>query len=108
MVEVNDFLEVTAGSLVMYAGESNSVPIDLFSSAELLDVQCASLPGEHIGNVVVQELAPQLATVSLQMSDSNTALSPSLPPRARRCKEHRTSRACNSRPCRISLLHLSR
>jgi hypothetical protein len=73
-VQVNDYLEVTVGSLILYAGESNSIPIDVFSSAALLDLQgTLNFPSQDLGNVRIEELAPQLATVSLQMSDSNTA-----------------------------------
>jgi hypothetical protein len=73
-VHVNDYLEATAGSLVMYAGESNSVPIDFFSSADLLELQCVlQFPAQHLGNLALEQLAPEVATVSLLMSDSNTA-----------------------------------
>ena len=73
-VYVNDYIELTTGSLVTSAGESNSVPIDVFSSAELAGLQCAiHLAGNRLTNIAVESLSPQLATVSLQIIDANTA-----------------------------------
>jgi hypothetical protein len=73
-VYVNDYLEMTAGSTVLNAGDNGSVPIDIFSSAELLDVQCQlHLAGERLTNLQIDPLAPEIATLSLQMTDPNTA-----------------------------------
>src|SRR5262249_37105312 len=74
MVYVNDYLELNMGSMVVNAGETNSVPIDLFSTAELLDWQCVvQFVGERLTDVALEELTPDLASMSLQMSGANTA-----------------------------------
>ncbi|HEY2953441.1 MAG TPA: Ig-like domain-containing protein [Verrucomicrobiae bacterium] len=74
-VFVNDYIEATAGSTVMNAGETNSVPIDIFSSAGLLSLECAvQFAAGRLTNVTVEEQAPQLATLALQMSAANTAV----------------------------------
>ena len=73
-VTVNDYLEVSAGTAMLNAGESNSVPLDIFSSSPVVDLQyLLRFPAERLFDLVVEQLVPQWATVSLQMSGSNTA-----------------------------------
>jgi hypothetical protein len=74
IVMVNDYLELTAGSMVLNAGENNSVPIDVFSSASLLSLQFdLHFPADRLTNVTFEALAPELANLSVQIVDSNTA-----------------------------------
>src|SRR5262249_49506197 len=73
-VMVNDYVEITAGSTVLNAGESNSVPIDLFSSTELLNLQCVlHFAGERLTNLAIEELTPEVAGISLQPADASSA-----------------------------------
>ena len=73
-VIVNDFVELTAGSPVLLAGTNGFAALDCFSSTPLLDLQTVlQVPGARLTNLTLEALAPQLATVSLLMPDSNTA-----------------------------------
>jgi hypothetical protein len=73
LIYVNDYIEMTLGSLAMNAGETNAIPIDVFSSADLLDLQCVLyFPGERLVDVTLEELMPERATLSLQRPDANT------------------------------------
>lgn len=72
---VNDFLEVSAGSVTMSPGATSSVPIDVFSSAGLLDLQVVlELPSDRLSDFVLEGLAPERVVPSLVMSNANTAL----------------------------------
>jgi hypothetical protein len=72
-VYVNDYIEATVGSVVMQAGETNTVPVDLFASAAFASARCAiQFDSQRVANVGLDVLAPQLASVAMEMADSNT------------------------------------
>ncbi|MEY2407909.1 MAG: acid phosphatase type 7 [Verrucomicrobiota bacterium] len=74
-VFVNDYIEASIGSTVLLAGTTSSVPMETFSSADLLGLQCVlQFSGDRLTNVAVEMLAPASATVALQLQDVNTAV----------------------------------
>jgi hypothetical protein len=80
LVAVNDCIELTVGTTAVPIGEAGFVPIDLFTSAQLLALQCElQLPESRLSNVVVEQVAPQLASVAMQMLGSNSAALTFLP-----------------------------
>jgi hypothetical protein len=73
-VYVNDYVELTAGMVATLTGETNSVPLDLFSSAELIDLQCVlQFPPERLGNLWLEPLLPGIASATLEAASANTA-----------------------------------
>jgi hypothetical protein len=73
-VIVKDYIEITVGSATVYAGESNSVPVEFFTSARLTNMQCEiRFDGARLSDLGVQALAPLVATPSLTMLDANSA-----------------------------------
>ena len=75
VVTVNDYLQVTAGSTVLFAGTNGSVPIDIYSTAEMLGLDCVlHFAGDRLSNLSVEALDPATAAVSLAMPDLNTAV----------------------------------
>jgi hypothetical protein len=80
LIAVNDCIEVTAGTTTVPVGEAGFVTIELFTSAQLSALQCMlHFPENRLSNVVVEQVAPQLATVAMQMSGSNSAALSFLP-----------------------------
>jgi hypothetical protein len=72
-VFVKDYVEVTAGSTITLVGETNSVPLDVFSSAELLDLRYAlHFPPDQLGNLWLEPLMPGRATASMQAAGADT------------------------------------
>jgi hypothetical protein len=73
-VIVRDYVEATAGSLVMLANTNGAVPLDFYSSAELESLECVlQLPAERFSNLSIEELAPALAGTTLVMTGPGTA-----------------------------------
>jgi hypothetical protein len=73
-IYVNDYLELTAGAVILQAGETNSVPLDIFSSAALLDLQCVlKFPQDRLADVWLEALQPEIASASMQAAGANTA-----------------------------------
>jgi hypothetical protein len=70
VIYVNDYIETTLGFAAMAGGESTNVPIDIFSSAIVSDLQCSlQFPPERITNVTVTALLPGTASVTLQQQN---------------------------------------
>ena len=73
-VSVNDYLELTAGSVNLQTGETNSVPLDLFSSAALLDLQCVlRFPQDRLADAWLEPLLPDILSANMQAAGANTA-----------------------------------
>jgi len=72
-VQVNDYIELSAGSIPVLAGETNHVALDVFSSLELLDLQCTlRYPSERLTDLWLEPMIPQAATATAQAIDPNT------------------------------------
>jgi hypothetical protein len=72
-VYVNDYIELTAGSIPLMAGETNHIALDVFSSLELLDLQCTlHYPSERLTDLWLEPMIPEAASASAQPSDANT------------------------------------
>ena len=73
-VQVNDYLELTAGSVILQAGETNSVPLDLFTSAAMIDLQCVlRFPQDRLADAWLEPLQPEVASASMHAAGANTA-----------------------------------
>jgi hypothetical protein len=73
-VYVNDYLEVTAGSVILQTGETNSVPLDIFSSAPLQGLQCVlRYPQDRLANLWLEPLVPDITTATFQAAGADTA-----------------------------------
>ena len=73
-VSVNDYLELTAGAVILQTGETNSVPIDVFSSAALLDLQCVlRFPQDRLAGAWLEPLLPEIASATMQAAGANAA-----------------------------------
>ena len=73
-VSVNDYLELTAGSVNLQTGETNSVPIDIFSSAALLNLQCVlRFPQDRLADAWLEPLQPEIASATMQAAGANAA-----------------------------------
>jgi len=73
-VIVKDFVELIAGSAVMRAGTSNSVSLEMISSASLTEFHCVlSYPDARLTNLTFESLAPGTALVALSSFEPNAA-----------------------------------
>lgn len=73
-VVVKDYVELTIGQGILQTGETNSAPIELFSTTPVVDAQFqVSFDATRLTNLSVIELAPETAKVSLQMTSTDTA-----------------------------------
>lgn len=73
-VIIKDYVELTIGQGILQTGETNSAPIELFSSAPVVDAQFqVTFDATRLTNLAVLELAPERAKVSLQMTAPDTA-----------------------------------
>jgi hypothetical protein len=73
-VTVLDYIEASTATLVMYSGESNSIPLDLYSSAPLQSVQLQlRLKREHLKDLTIEEMLPQ-AMAATQVDQTNPDL----------------------------------
>ncbi len=73
-VVVNDYVELTVGEAVMLAGENGSVPIDFYSTAPLSGLTMSMRYDEtRLGNLSVETLAPEKASVTLLHTNANEA-----------------------------------
>jgi len=75
-VVVNDYLEITIGSAIASAeSTTNSVPVDVFSSAGLQDLQVILAgPAEHVFDLSLEPMLPDLVTPSLEPSEGGNML----------------------------------
>jgi hypothetical protein len=72
---VKDYVELTAGTTVLLAGDTNYVPITVFSSAGLLDLHAVlQLPQNRLSNVWLQPLIPETASATMQAAGANTSM----------------------------------
>jgi hypothetical protein len=73
-VYVNDYLELLPSSVTMLTGETNSVPLDVFSSADLLNLHFVlKYPENRLANAWLEPLIPETATASMQAAGANRA-----------------------------------
>jgi len=71
-VTVIDYIEATTTTLLMNAGESNTIPLDLFSSAPLQNLQLRlSLNREHLKNLTIEPMLPEAITTAVDQSNPN-------------------------------------
>ncbi len=74
-VTVLDYIEATTGSVLINAGESNSVPLAIFTSAALESLQLRlDVKHAQLKNLVVEELLPAVASTTVDASDPNSLL----------------------------------
>ncbi len=75
-VVVNHYIEVTVGSTIAMAGSTtSSVPIEVFSSAGLRELQVIlATPAEHVSNLSLEPVQPDLVTPSLALGEGGATL----------------------------------
>jgi hypothetical protein len=68
-VTVIDYIEATTTTMLMNAGESNTIPIDLFTSVALQNLQLRlSLKREHLKNLSIESMVPQAIETAVDQS----------------------------------------
>lgn len=73
-VVVKDYVELTIGQGILQTGETNTAPVQLFSSAPIVDAQFQiHFDATRLTNLSVVELAPERARVSLLLTGADTA-----------------------------------
>jgi hypothetical protein len=71
-VTVIDYIEAMTTTMLMSAGESNAIPISLFSSVALQNLQLRlSLKREHLKNLSIESMVPQTITTAVDQSNPN-------------------------------------
>lgn len=74
-VIVKDYIEVTVGRTNLLTGETNAVPLTLFSSAPLRDARYdINYAGTHLTNLTVDVVTQNVATVALNASNPPSAI----------------------------------
>ncbi len=74
-VTVIDYIEVSTASLLINAGESNSVPVEIFTSAPMENIALRlNVRHGELKNLVVEEGLTNVATTSVDRSDPNSLL----------------------------------
>jgi len=74
-VSVIDYLEVSTTTLTMNAGESNAIPVEVFSSAPLQSLQLRlGLQQEHLKNLTVETMLPNVVTTVADVSNPKAVL----------------------------------
>jgi len=72
---VNDYVEVSVGSAIVRQGESASVLVDIFSSANLATLTAyLRFTDYRLSDMSVEALAPELASVSLALTNAGAAV----------------------------------
>jgi hypothetical protein len=75
IVTVIDYLEISTTTLVMNAGESNTIPIDLFSSAPLHGLQVRlTLEQQHLKNLTIETMLPDVVSTVMDATDPHSVL----------------------------------
>lgn len=73
-VVIKDYAELTIGQGILQTGETNSAPVELFSTAPIQEAQFqVNFDATRLTNLAVLELDPDRARVSLQMTAPDTA-----------------------------------
>jgi hypothetical protein len=72
-VYVNDYVELSLGSLIMLAGTNGVVPISLFSSLPLTEVRAVfGFAGQYFTDISLEQPGVPVASAALQRVDPNT------------------------------------
>jgi hypothetical protein len=72
-VRVNHYVEVSAGSLVVSAGTNGALPLRVFSSVPLAQLQCTvGFNGEYFSSFSAEAIVPQFASVAFQPLNANS------------------------------------
>jgi Big-like domain-containing protein/calcineurin-like phosphoesterase family protein/purple acid phosphatase-like protein/immunoglobulin I-set domain protein len=73
-IRVNDYAELSLGSAIVLANSNGIVPINLFSSLPLSEVQTVlNFAGEYFSDVTLEQPGVQSATALFQRLDPNSA-----------------------------------
>jgi hypothetical protein len=74
VVTVNDYVEITLGTVVALVGQSNSIPLEVFSSAPLVDVEILlELPTERFQGLALDSMLPDLVAASVIPTESTSS-----------------------------------
>ena len=73
-VLVNDYAELTIGSAPVLVGETNSVPIEIYSTAAFSNLHfVVQYPDNLLTNLWIESVVPELSTATLQASSATSA-----------------------------------
>ncbi|HZO85695.1 MAG TPA: immunoglobulin domain-containing protein, partial [Verrucomicrobiae bacterium] len=73
-VHVNDYLELSIGSLIMLAETNGIVPISLFSSLPLTELRAVlGFSGQYFSDISLEQPGVQIANAAFQRLDANSA-----------------------------------
>jgi hypothetical protein len=73
-IHVNDYTELSFASLVMLANTNGTLPISLFSSLPLTELQATvSFQGQYFSDISLEQPGIQSVTATMQRVDANTA-----------------------------------
>jgi hypothetical protein len=73
-IQVNDYVELSLTSLIMLANTNSTMPISLFSSLPLTELQATvNFQGQYFSDISLEQSGVQSVTAIFQRLDANTA-----------------------------------